>query len=227
MGSNSNIAVVTGTNTEIGKTVVACGIVRRLVDEGVDVRAIKPVESGIDELEPDERDGVQLARAARQSEPERALVELGRPLAPPEAAEIDGVELSFERWCRAIESHAERSDFVVVEAAGGLLSPLTWDETARDLAERLSAAVLVVAPDRLGVLTHTLTALESLERADVRLAGVVFSAPSSADASTERNPETLATFTGLENVARLGRVEGWEEAASRLGAPTDWMRRET
>lgn len=227
MAVDSNIAVVTGTNTEIGKTVVACGLVRRLADEGIEVRAVKPVESGIDELEPDERDGVQLARAARQSRPSRALDELGRPLAPPEAADLAGVELSMQAWCREIEALAAESDLVVVEGAGGLLSPLTWTETARELAERLSAGVLVVAPDTLGVLTHSLTALESLDRASSPLLGVVFSAPDAEDESTRRNPETLARYADLERVSRLPRVTGWREAAEHLDRPAEWVRRAT
>lgn len=227
MRSPSDIVVVTGTNTEIGKTLVACGLVRRLVDAGVDARAVKPVESGIDELEPEERDGVRLARAARQSRPERALTELGRPLAPPEAAEIDGVDLSMERWCREIESIAEESELVVVEGAGGVLSPLTWEATAREMARELSASALVVAPNALGVLTHALTALESLERADVPLEGVVFSEPASTDESTEKNPETLERYAGLERVARLPRVSDWREAATHLEVPADWLRGET
>jgi len=227
MRSPSDIVIVTGTNTEIGKTLVACGLVRRLADTGVDVRAVKPVESGIEELEPEERDGVRLARAARQSRPTRALTELGRPLAPPEAADIDGVELSMESWCRDIERIADGAEFVVVEGAGGVLSPLTWEATTREIADALSASVLVVVPNALGVLTHTLTAIEALERAQVPLEGVVFSEPASTDESTRRNPETLRRFAGIQRVTRLPRVSGWREAAKHLEVPAHWLRGET
>ena len=216
--------VVSGTDTEIGKTMVACGLVRRLADGGLDVRAVKPVESGVDLLAPAERDGVQLARAARQSEPGRALDELSRPLAPPEAAEIDEVELSTKPWRRCIEAEAAEADLVVVEGAGGLLSPLTWRATARSLASQLGAGVLVVAPDTLGVLNHTLLTLEALEAADVPLVGVVFSRSEPRDESTDKNPRTLRRFSDCRAISTLPRVDDWREAAGHLNEPADWIR---
>ena len=219
-----NIVVVTGTDTEIGKTMVTCGIARGLADAGVDVRAIKPVESGIDELEEEQRDGVNLARAARQSDPSRALVELGRPLAPPEAADIDGVALDMDRWCRHILREAESADIVLVEGAGGLLSPLTWDATARDLAARLDANVLLVAPDALGVLNHTLLTLEALDAAGLPVVGTVFSRSTEGDESTDKNARTLERFTGRRSIAVLPKVSDWQEAADHLDEPIDWVR---
>lgn len=209
--------VVTGTGTEIGKTVVAAGLARALGDRGVRVRALKPVESGVDELDRDEEDGVRLARAARQDEPPEARVRLGAPLAPPEAARREGVELEMEAWCGWIEDVSAGAEVTVVEGAGGVLSPLTWEETTRDLARRLGAPALLVAPDRLGVLTHTLTALEALEAAGVELAGVVYSAPADPDASTGGNAATLRRFADVERVVELPRVDGVGEAARRLG----------
>lgn len=223
MGSPSNIVVVTGTDTEIGKTLVTCAIARRLSRSGLDVRAVKPVESGIDELAPGDRDGVKLAEATGQTEPERALVELGRPLAPPEAAEIDGVDLDMEDWCRRIETIANEADLVLVEGAGGLLSPLTWSATARELAGRLGAPALVVAPDALGVLNHTTMALEVLAGADVPVLGVVFSRSRERDESTDRNPDTLRRFVSIERVAAVPKVEGWREAVDVVEKPANWV----
>lgn len=218
--------VVTGTGTEIGKTVVAAGLARALADRGIRVRALKPVESGTDETDPHGEDGARLARAARQDEPTEARVRLGAPLAPPEAARREGIELEMDAWCRWIEDVAEEAEITIVEGAGGVLSPLTWDGTTRDLARRLGAPALLVAPDRLGVLTHTLTALEALATAGVELAGVVYSAPSEPDASTGGNAATLRRFADVELVAELPRVVGVEEAARRLGDVAHWVLRE-
>lgn len=218
--------VVTGTGTEIGKTVVAAGLARALADRGIRVRALKPVESGTDGTDPHGEDGARLARAARQDEPTEARVRLGAPLAPPEAARREGVELEMEGWCAWIEDVAAEAEVTIVEGAGGVLSPLTRDETTRDLARRLGAPALLVAPDRLGVLTHTLTALEALGTAGVELAGVVYSAPSEPDASTGGNAATLLRFADVERVAELPRVGGVEEAARRLGDVAHWVLRE-
>ena len=214
--------VVTGTGTEIGKTVVACGLARALSDRGIDVRAVKPVESGTAETERGREDGVLLARAARQEEPSEALVRLRAPLAPPVAADREGLRLSMERWVEQIDGISAGAELTLVEGAGGVLSPLTWDATARELAAALDAPALVVAPDRLGCLTHTLTALESLRAGGVEPLGVVYSAPPEGDASTGGNPETLARFSGLGRVARLGRVADIREAAGELGEVADW-----
>ena len=223
MSHRDNILVVTGTDTEIGKTTVACGLVRGLVDRGVDVRAIKPVESGIDELAVEQRDGVRLAEAARQEEPGRALTELTRPLAPPEAAEIDGVELDYDAWVATVEEASRSADLVIVEGAGGLLSPLTWQQTARDLAVDLQARVLLVAPDALGVLNHSLMAYELLESAGLEVAGIVFSRSTEGDESTDKNPRTFRRFSGFDRVAALPRIDGWRDGVEHLETPIGWV----
>lgn len=221
--SHAPIIVVTGTDTEIGKTLVTCALAHRFDRRGLDVRAVKPVESGIDELADEERDGHRLARAARQETPPRALVELTRPLAPPEAADIDGVDLSMDEWCEEIEAIAEAADLVFVEGAGGLLSPLTWQTSARELADALGAPALVVAPDALGVLNHTLMTLEVLEAAGIPLAGVVFSRSREADDSTDKNPRTLRRVAEVDRVTSVPRVDGWASAAEHLDAAVDWI----
>lgn len=219
----SGRVVVTGTGTEIGKTMVACGLARALSDRGTDVRAVKPVESGTAGTGREREDGTLLARAARQEEPSEALIRLEEPLAPPVAADREGVELSLAAWVERIEAISAGADLTLVEGAGGVLSPLTWHATARELAAALDAPALVVAPDRLGCLTHTLTALESLRVGGVERLGVVYSAPPEDDASTGCNPETLARFSDVDRIARLGRVADFREAAGELGAVADWL----
>lgn len=216
-------AVVTGTGTEIGKTLVTAGLARALSDRGREVRTVKPVESGTARTEREREDGVLLARAARQEEPAEALVRLRAPLAPPVAAGREGIELSMDGWVRRIEELSAGADVTLVEGAGGVLSPLTWDHTARDLAAALGAPALLVAPDRLGSLTHTLTALEALRAGGVEVLGVVYSAPPEGDASTGGNPETLARFGDVDRVERLDRVADFREAAAELGAAADWV----
>ncbi len=220
---DSNIVVVTGTDTEIGKTLVTCGLVRRFADVGTEVRGVKPVESGIDELAVAERDGVQLAEAARQQEPTRALTELTRPLAPPEAADIDGVELAFEPWCDRIETIAADAELTFVEGAGGVLSPLTWNHTVRELAGAVGAPLLVVVPNELGVLSHSLMAVEVLQAAGLEVLGVVFSRGGEGDESTDKNVRTFRRVSELGRVASLGCVGGWREASGALEAPAGWI----
>jgi dethiobiotin synthetase len=219
----SNIVVITGTDTAVGKTMVGAGLARALLDRGVAVVAVKPVESGTSAQPNESEDGVILAAATGQTAPRQALTRLRAPLAPPVAAVEQGIRLDMNAWCAEIETYTTAVDIALVEGAGGVLSPLTWNETTRDLARRLGARAVLVATDRLGTLNHTLMALEALEHAGVSTAAVVFSTPDAADLSTGRNAEALHVFSGFDKIAVLPRVSSFRAAADRLGKVAEWL----
>lgn len=186
--------VITGTDTGVGKTYVGCRLARALRAEGVDVRAVKPLESGCAPGVPGaNEDGARLARASGQPRPTAALVRLIAPLAPPLAAEREGRELDFDALVDVTRFALEGADVALVEGAGGLLAPLTWERNALHLAEELGAACLVVAADRLGTLNHALLTVGALHAAGVACLGVVMSAPDrdGADLSTGTNAAAL------------------------------------
>lgn len=221
--SSARVIVVSGTDTEIGKTLVGCATAHLLGARGFHVCAVKPVESGTQAaVQPDE-DGRLLAISAGQAAPTEALTRLRAPLAPPVAADLEGVTLDMERWCEQIAKLREEADLVLVEGAGGLRSPLTWSADTKELARRLGASVLVVAADRLGTLNHTLLVLESLRAAKLPLVGVVYSTPERSDMSTGRNAEALRRHAGIQRVVELPRVGGWREAAGHLEEVADWV----
>lgn len=217
---NGRVIVVTGTDTEVGKTFVTAGLARALVARGLTVVAIKPVESGVpaEDVSPTE-DGAILAAATGQAEPTAALQRLRTPVAPPVAADAEGVTLFPEAWRAAVARATAEADIVLVEGAGGLLSPLTWDLTALGLARELGAAALVVGADKLGTLNHTKLTLRTLESAGVEVLGVALSAPETADHSTGLNVPALAK-RGVRAVAvpRDADVNAscWTEAAGWL-----------
>ena len=126
-------------------------------------------------------------------------------------------------WRSALHEYAEKSEVVLVEGAGGLMSPLTWKETARDLASQLGAAALVVATDKLGTLNHTLLTLEALNHSDIPALGVVFSAPETPDDSTGKNLETLRKFHPGIGAMALPRVRNWEKAATKVEEVARWI----
>jgi len=221
----ARVVLVTGTDTEVGKTVVAAGLARALVRRGRRVAAVKPVESGCGEAPGETEDGVLLARAAGQDEPAAALVRLRTPVAPPVAAEREGRELDPGPWVETIRRLARDRDVVLVEGAGGLLSPLTWETTARDLGVALGADALVVAPDRLGCLNHALLTLEALRAAGLRTLGVVFGAPVAPDDSTGTNADALRRFAPDVRTATLPRLADPADAAARLEAVVEWIER--
>jgi dethiobiotin synthetase len=217
------IIFVTGTDTGVGKTVVAAGVARCLASRGVRVVAVKPVESGCSAEPAITEDGVILARATGQTIPAAALTRLRTPVAPPVAADREGVRLDSRRWVEGIKELAEDAEIVLVEGAGGLLSPLTWGDSARDLAQRLDAEALIVASDKLGALNHILLTLEVLEKSEIPVLAVVFSAPETPDESTGQNAETLRRFASIERVASVPRLSNPGEAADHLEKVADWV----
>ncbi|MBU2768253.1 dethiobiotin synthase [Acidithiobacillus ferrivorans] len=168
---------VTGTDTGVGKTWVAATLTRLLVQRGLRVRPRKPVESGCatgeDGLLP--QDAVALWEAAGSTEllQQVCAYPLRAALSPERAAVLEGRTLNLDQLVNACRSGVGADDFLLVEGAGGLLSPLAAGTTNADLAAALRLPVLVVAADRLGVINHTLLTVEALQHRALPLVGVV------------------------------------------------------
>ena len=208
------IICVTGTDTEVGKTLVTAALGHALTRCDVDIIAIKPVESGtaLGHIP----DGVLLAQATGQTAPTQALTLLKKPVAPPVAADLEGVTLDAQIWINAVNEAAVRHEMVLVEGAGGLLSPLTWNHTLLDLAVNWRSDAVLVASDKLGCLNHTLLTLSALTAAGVRPRGVIFSAPKIPDDSTGGNAAALARFYPTVPTTTLPRLAHWRDAVPLL-----------
>jgi dethiobiotin synthetase len=215
--------LVTGTGAEVGKTWTACAVARALRALGRSVIAIKPVETGCTNERADGEDGALLAAATGQSAPRRALIRLAQPLAPAVAAEREGVTIDFDALLLKIEKASANAEVLLLEGAGGLLSPITWEWNAVDLARSLSAAALVVAPDRRGTINATLLTLSALELAGMPVAGVVLRPPERTDATSGTNASAIARLSGLDRVLAVSTerdvtpVAGWVDADSTPG----------
>lgn len=213
------VVMVTGTDTGVGKTYVTAGLGRALSERGVSVVAVKPVESGVGTDGPE--DGEILAEATGQTEPASALLRLAQPLAPPVAADIEGRSLDAEEWADFILAMALDHDLVLVEGAGGLLAPLTWDTTLIHLAERCRGSFLVVTSDRIGCISHTRLTVEALRRAGLAIEGLVLCAPSEPDPSTGTNEDTLARLLPGIPITTLPRLDHWRFAVPLLANLAD------
>jgi dethiobiotin synthetase len=198
--------LITGTDKGAGKTWTGCALARALLDAGRTVRAVKAVETGCGEAPSAEEDGVRLAKATGQAEPQRALRRFRAPVAPAIAADLEGGSLDLDQLAAEIDVAAGQADVLLLETAGGLLSPLAWDWSALDLATALDAASLVVASDRRGAINLTLLTLSALDLAGVRVAGIVLAAPREADASTGSNADAIARLSGIDRVRTVPRI---------------------
>ena len=166
---------VTGTDTGIGKTVVSCALVRAMRARGLDVGAMKPVETGVEAAGP--LDGQALQEAAGGADPldEVCPQRFALPAAPAIAAEHEGrrVDLGAVRY--AFAKLAARHEWMVAEGAGGLLVPVDRGLCMADLARDLKLPLLVVARASLGTINHTLLTLEAAAARGLEVAGVVLS----------------------------------------------------
>lgn len=221
--SDTRILLVTGTDTEVGKTWVSCALARALVQQGRRVVAIKPVETGTAGNSGATEDGVLLAAATGQAAPRMALHRFADPVAPAVAAEREGKTLDFDGVLAEIERYAEGTDVTLIESAGGLLAPIAWDWNAADLAESLGARVLVVGADRLGVINHALLTLSALELAGLLTAGLVLTTPATADVSTGTNAEAIARLSGLDRILVAPRTTDPLVAAMALAPAIEWF----
>jgi dethiobiotin synthetase len=215
--------MIVGTDTGVGKTWTGCALARRLRREGHRVIAIKPLETGCSSSSTEEEDGVALALATGQAEPRHALLRFREPVAPPEAADREGRAIDFDTLVDEIREHAARADFCLVEGAGGLLSPLTWERSALDLARTIEARLLLVSADRLGTISHTLAALKVIDASRLEMVGVVLTAPQEPDASTGSNVAAISLLSGQSRVLRMPRLRDSDEASKHLEEVTRWL----
>jgi dethiobiotin synthetase len=200
---------VTGTDTGVGKTVVAASIVARLREAGVAVRALKPLITGLDDppgpvWPPDHE---LLARVAGAPPQETILAGYGPAVSPHLAAELAGTAPpSVAQLADGVRTAAAPAETIVVEGVGGLLVPLGPDGDVRDLAIALGLPLVIVARPGLGTINHTLLTLEAARRVRLRVAGVVLTPwPERPEAMLHSNRETIARL-GETEVATLGWV---------------------
>ena len=192
---------VTGTGTEVGKTVVAAVIANTARAAGQSVAVLKPAVSGLDELDGIEADHELLRRAAgsEQSDDEIAPYRYGPAVSPHLAAELAGEAIDPTRLLESARLAATRADVLVAEGVGGFLVPLTQDYLVRDFASDLALPVVIVASPGLGTINHTLLTIEAVRGAGLQVRAVVMTPwPDEPDPMAESNRETVARLGGVD-----------------------------
>lgn len=205
---------VTGTGTEVGKTVVAAVIARTLAAGGDAVAVFKPAVTGLDE--PGEPDQALLRRAAgsAQSDEQIAPYRYGPPASPHLAAELAGEQIDPARLVAAARAAAGGADALVCEGVGGLLVPLSAGYLVRDLAADLGLPLVIAASPDLGTINHTLLTIEAARERELEVATVVLTPwPDQPSAIERSNLETLESLGDAE-VETLPHLD--------LGDPSNW-----
>ncbi|WP_437881920.1 dethiobiotin synthase [Pseudomonas sp. LRF_L74] len=222
---------VTGTDTEIGKTTIACALLYKARSLGLSTAAAKPVASGCTLTEQGLRNDDALALLGECSMPlsyaEVNPVAFAPAIAPHLAAREAGVALTVEALLGPVRHVLARgADFTVVEGAGGWRVPLAGRETLADLAIALDLPVILVVGVRLGCINHAMLSAEAIARDGLRLAGWVANVVDPATSRLEENLQTLAQCLAAPCLGRVPFLVGPTpgSVASYLGLPTvDWQ----
>jgi dethiobiotin synthetase len=210
----ANGLFVTGTGTEVGKTVVAAVIARTLAAEGQRVHVFKPAVTGLDEGIETDHALLRRASGSSQSDEEIAPYRYGPPASPHLAAELAGEAIDPERLRQAAGAAAEGADAIVCEGVGGLLVPLSPSYLVLDLAADLAYPLVVVASPGLGTINHTLLTLEAARAAGLAVSAVVL--------TPWRAQPTEIETSNRETIARLGDIEVLTLPQLDLTDPESW-----
>jgi dethiobiotin synthetase len=206
--------LITGTDTGIGKTFCGCGLIRAARTAGVNCTGMKPFCAG-------DNSDVELIAAASGNDIPRHLLNpvwLRPPLAPYAAAMLENRPIDINAVQKAYHELAANHDLVFVEGAGGLLVPILRDYNFRDLAVDLKLEVILVAPNRLGVINHVLLSKESIANAGLRLALLILNElDTEPTLATQTNPSILGELLDVPLYLSPFQNTDFSEALKSLG----------
>lgn len=191
---------VTGTDTGVGKTIVAAALARLLSMNGINVGVMKPVTSGCREenglLVSD--DALLLCRAAGIPYSEDvAPYRLREAIAPAVAARVEGVRIDFSYIKTAYERLVASCDYIIVEGAGGLMAPLSGGLLIADLARELGLPLLVVARPGLGTINHSVLTCFAAQQMGLTVAGVIINGmPENPGLAEQNAPHQIGSLSG-------------------------------
>ena len=191
--------VITGTDTDAGKTVFCAALMLGLEK----AHYWKPLQSGVS-------DGVdtKTVQVLTGLPPERFFPEayiFSEPLSPHRAAELDGVEIEMDRL--SLDAIPKADGPLIIEGAGGLMVPVTRKNLQINLYKSWQIPVVLVARTGLGTINHTLLSVEALKARGIPIHGIAFTGEDNPD-----NIKTIAAFSGVKVLGRLPRLENLNAA---------------
>lgn len=219
---------VTGTDTEVGKSVLAASICAAAAARGISVAAFKPVVTGLDEPTIDDwpRDHELLAAAANcgQAPEDVAPWRFGPAVSPHLAEQLSDLEIDPDDLVAQAHGQAERAEAVVVEGVGGLLVPLAKEYLVRDFAGELGLPIVIAARPGLGTISHSLLTIEAARAVALRVQAVVLTPwPDEPSTMEWSNMETIERFG---EVPVIGLPHATPDSLAEAGAAlpvADWL----
>ena len=200
---------VTATDTSVGKTTVAAGLVGFLRSLGLDVGVMKPVATGAIECESGRlisQDAEMLVKFSGSKDPWDLVNPycLATPVTPALAARIEKVNIDFQRLKGVSQQLLERHEFIVVEGAGGAMSPVYEGLVMADLVREIGLPSVIVSRSSLGTINHTLMTYECLRARQVPVLGFFLNRfPKKPNLAESTNAEIIADVGGLSHLGSI------------------------
>lgn len=214
---------ITGTDTDVGKTVVAAGLALALKARGINVGVMKPIATGchgVSEERLVSADAVALFEAAENEFP--ALTNPSRyrnPLAPNVAATIEKREVDIAHIKEAYLELQNHYDYIIVEGVGGLMVPITKDYFVSNLIRDFNLPVLIVARSSLGTINHTLLTVDAAMIRGFDVRGIIFNRQPTVNYSMAdiTNPKVIHELSGVPVLGSLPDIEGLDIETCQFG----------
>ena len=186
---------ITGTGTEIGKTVIAGCLAATLKHSGMNVGVMKPICSG------DNSDAKYLKHAAQVDDPLSLInpIYLKYPLAPSVSARIEEKEIVINDIDKTLNTLSEKYDFLIVEGVGGIAVPIKDNFLVAHLIQRLQLPILIVADVGLGTINHTMLTVSFARAFNLNIVGIILNQlqPEKAGLAEQTNPQEIEKLTQI------------------------------
>lgn len=214
---------VTGTDTAVGKTFVTCALAGLFKEIGLVVGVMKPIESGCPEGESGDGDNIliptdamklKLASGSEDSMEDICTYRFAMPVSPNIAAREanqDEDSIKLPKIKQSFDRMKKTNDIMLVEGAGGFMTPITGTKTMADLAFSIGLPLIIVASSKLGVLNHTLLTVAHARSIGLKVAGIILNHPKPikrTDESIIYNKSELARIKGIPLLGELPFIEG-------------------
>ena len=209
---------ITGAGTEIGKTFVTCALIHQLRRQGRKLSALKPVISGYDPNQPGDSDSGRILAALGEMVSDTAVARISpwryrAPIAPNMAAKREGGPSHFTGLTMFCYEAMQAADTItLIEGVGGVMAPITDSQTVMDWMVALGCPALLVAGSYLGAISHTLTAVSTMESRGVAVAGVVVSESIDNPVPLPETAESIAGLLPRHKVIALPRLASFVQA---------------
>ncbi len=213
---------ITGTDTDVGKTVVSAGLALSLRERGIKVGVMKPIATGCTGIEGRlvAHDAAFLMEAAENEFPPLICPSRFRqPLSPNVAALLEKKEVDVKGILRSYKQLREKYDFLIVEGIGGLMVPLRKDYYVANLVRDMKLSIVIVANAGLGAINHTLLTIDAATIRGINVRGIIFNRMSQTNCSISEltNPKVVHELSGVSVLGSLPDIEGLQMNSCQFG----------